>query len=297
MANLEILNHKDPLTGFHTKDGLSEYLTSKLTSVYEQPPCLTIIILDLDNFKGINDKYGHMAGDDALRYFSTVMNTALRGRHFVARYGGDEFVIAIIDKRDGVEGVEVAKRIKTILRKERFLTTTGSMTITSSMGIASFPRDAKTPRSLLETADQALYYSKKHGRNRAVSSKNVTLYSVREKGARVFKVGVVVGLLYLFFLSYQQAGSFKGVAAYFQGWRVYSQYTFYHYFYHNNYCQIETARGDHIEGWIIDQNENGFVLTIKKPLMSLLPQLNSVSVGPPIKIPAAMIKSVAKSSR
>src|SRR3989338_4849354 len=101
MANIEILNRKDPLTGFHTKEGLNEYLGSRLSAVYEKAKDLSVIMVDLDNFKGINDKYAHLVGDDALRYFSMVINSVLKGQLFVARYRGDEFVIVMADSPDG----------------------------------------------------------------------------------------------------------------------------------------------------------------------------------------------------
>ena len=125
MVNSEILNRKDPLTGFHTKEGLNEYLASQLTAVYEKVKHLSVIILDLDKFKEINDTHGHMVGDDALRYFSMVINTVLKGQHFVARYGGDEFVIVMPDSLDGWDSLDVAACIKEALNKEKFYTEIG----------------------------------------------------------------------------------------------------------------------------------------------------------------------------
>ena len=181
MANMEILNRKDPLTGFHTKDGHNEYLMSKITSVYEKAKSLSVLILDLDNFKGINDKYGHQIGDDVLRFFSMAINMALKGQHFVARYGGDEFVIVLFDNEQGNESLEVAHRIKTVLNKEKFSSPRGAIKMSTSIGISNFPRDGKTVREIIDVADQAMYYAKKHGKNQVISSRNMKVVSLRNK--------------------------------------------------------------------------------------------------------------------
>ena len=292
MANAEIINRKDALTGFHTKEGLNEYLSSRLTSVYDQPKNLTVIILDVDNFKGINDKYGHLVGDDALRYFSMAINVALKGQHFVARYGGDEFVIAMFDSPDGKESLAIANRIKTTLHKEKFNTTTGLIKINTSIGIASYSKATKSLRTLLEAADKALYYAKKHGRNRVVSSRHLTASSLRDKLLVTIKIFFVVGLFLFGFVILRDSKLFSGVTAYFQNISYYAQYVAHRGQAKYDYCNIELTDGRKFEGWIVTEDPNQLFLSLTKPALQLNPFHKTSSLT--IKISRASVQSVAK---
>lgn len=295
MSNPEVLNRKDPLTGFHTKDGLYEYLTSRLTAVYERFERLSVIILDLDNFKGINDKYGHLIGDDALRFFSMVINKVLKGQHFVARYGGDEFVIAMPDTKDGKESLDVAQRIKAALEKEKLTTVSGTIKIKSSIGVASFPQDGKAPRELLEKADQALYFAKKHGRNKIIQSSSLHSHTVKAKAILVIKILLAAVLLSGIFLIYRGADSLNGVVVYYQNISYYVDYYIHGKKEKRNYDYIELNEGKHLEGWIIKEDKDFYWLNFTRPVLRLNPlTANTIVSLQPIKIPKTSIRSSIK---
>lgn len=267
MVNAEILNRKDPLTGFHTKEGLNEYLTSKMTAVYEKVQRLTVILIDLDNFKRINDHYGHLVGDDALRHFSMVINKALQGRHFVARYGGDEFVIVIVDTPDGKESLNVAYRFRVLLAKERFYTSRNYIRINSSIGMASFPYDEKTARGLLETADGALYYAKKHGRNRIVTSRSLKTHFIRDKVALLVKITVVVVFVATAYFAYAGTDSLRGVVAYYKNILQYMSYRTLTTKSRGNFYYLDLKNGSKIEGWAVAEDSNSLLISIKRPAL------------------------------
>jgi len=295
MTNPDIINRKDPLTGFHTKEGLNEYLNSKLSSVYEKAKTLSVIILDLDKFKEINDTYGHLAGDDALRYFSMVINIALKGQHFVARYGGDEFVIVMYDSPDGRGSSEIAERIKTILKKEKFSTVGGVLKVHSSIGIATYPHDAKTARELIEMADQALYYAKKHGRDKVISSRRLKAHALKDKISLAVKVCLIVVFVSVSLSTYSKSESFKGFIVYYQNISYFVLYQMHRLKNRYGYSSIELKDDRTIEGWIVKEDADTLSLSITKPTLQLNPfRLDYASLIQPIRIPKSMVQYLRK---
>lgn len=298
MANAELLNRKDSLTGFHTKEGFNEYLSSKLTSIYERASKFSLIILDLDNFKGINDKYGHLAGDDALRYFSGIINKVLKGRFFVARYGGDEFIIAMQDSADGRESWDVASKVRSLLAREKFHTATGWIKINSSFGIATYPDDEKTPRGLIEMADQALYYAKKHGRNKIVRCRRMKTYSVKDNFIKMVQWLIVAAFAVVILISFKDTSSLKGVFDYFQNINNYVNFCWYAKKSKHNYGDFKLKDGKLVEGWIIKETPETFLVSMKKPTLSPNPFAgNRTTLIQPITVPKTMIYSSIKSRK
>ena len=295
MVNREILNRKDPLTGFHTKEGLIEYVLSKTTSIYDKPRSLTAIILDLDSFKQINDRYGHLVGDDALRHFSMIINQALKGQHFVSRYGGDEFVIVLYNTTQK-ENIENAQRIKTLLKKDKLYIASGEhIEIKTSIGIATYPRDGQTPRQLLESADQALYYAKKHGRNKIISSYNLQSRSrvdtISMAGKVIASVLIVTALLFIL----MKGNSVKSLGAYFGNMRQYILYSANRMLYKKNYCRIELKGDKKISGWIIEEQSDFLLISFSKPQVRLNPfNFNEALLTHPLRVPQKEITSFVK---
>ena len=288
MTEPQILSSKDGLTGFHTKQALYEYLSMKTAAVYTRAFKLSVIILDLDNFKGVNDHYGHLVGDDALRHFCAAINAALKGRHFVARYGGDEFVIALEDSRDYKESMEISKRIKAILRKSKFLTPKGHIRINTSIGIATYPDDAKTSRGLLEKADAALYHAKSHGKNKIVHFRTLQKYTVKAKIFGLIKISITATLLLLVILSYRSTNSLRGIIDYFQNNTKYISYLLSKNKNRYDFSLVTLRDNKSLEGWILKEDAESLVISMTKPVFCLNP-LNLQQSSPPTILPKKKI--------
>jgi diguanylate cyclase (GGDEF)-like protein len=127
---------------------------------------LTLIAFDIDNFKSINDRYGHAAGDAVLRQFAAILRAAVREKDVVARIGGEEFVL-LLPGADDKFAYEIAERLRTVLESSRFDEIEATLRVTTSAGIARY-RPGEDLRALLARADQLLYAAKRAGRNRVV---------------------------------------------------------------------------------------------------------------------------------
>ena len=123
----------------------------------------TLLMIDVDHFKTANDTYGHQAGDRILKGVSLKLKASLRGSDFLARFGGDEFVI-ILFKSNLVTATEVAWKLTKEVRTSRFILDDASLSITLSIGVAEVHGD-DTSESILKRADAALYRTKIGGRN------------------------------------------------------------------------------------------------------------------------------------
>ncbi|RMG73333.1 MAG: diguanylate cyclase [Nitrospirae bacterium] len=157
----------DGLTGLYNHRRFQERLQEELKRAerYEEP--LSLILLDIDHFKRINDTYGHPAGDAVLRKLAELIKKTIREIDFPARYGGEEFALIML-KSASKEAKKIAERLRKTAEKTIIKTDAGEISVTLSLGIASYPEDAKTREELIEKADQALYRAKHSGRNRTV---------------------------------------------------------------------------------------------------------------------------------
>lgn len=156
---IDLANH-DPLTGLRNRQGISEQVNDMLRDECEG----TFFIMDMDNFKGVNDTYGHIEGDKVLVKFARVLNWAADEDDLVSRLGGDEFVIFSPGHSDKYEIKAKAQQI--IRQIERALVTPGKLArVTVSMGIARAPFDGLTYEALYGNADKALYLTKNEGKN------------------------------------------------------------------------------------------------------------------------------------
>ena len=158
----------DALTGLHNR----RYMESHLGTLAEQAAVrgrpLSILILDIDFFKSINDTHGHSAGDEVLKEFSRRLKKAVRGIDLACRYGGEEFVVVMPDTEIALATV-VAERLRRRIASEPFPIQKGTRTIdvTISIGIAALAPDDDAA-AVIKRADQALYRAKRDGRNRVV---------------------------------------------------------------------------------------------------------------------------------
>ena len=157
----------DGLTGLYNR----RYMESHLGTLVEQAAArgkpLTVLVLDIDYFKAINDTHGHDAGDDVLREFAIRMRKSIRGIDLACRYGGEEFVV-VMPETDMAVAAIVAERLRRRIASEPFAIEQGgrSIEVTISIGIAGARAAGDNAAAVLKRADQALYRAKRDGRNR-----------------------------------------------------------------------------------------------------------------------------------
>jgi len=161
----EMVTH-DPLTGALNRKGMDEALEREVSHARRQSSSLCLSLLDVDNFKNLNDTLGHQAGDDALVHLSKVVRETLRPQDTLARYGGEEFVIMLPDTP--VEAaVAVLTRVQRELTKRYFLHDNNKVLITFSAGVAQLAAE-EDPHDAIKRADAAMYIAKRAGKNRVV---------------------------------------------------------------------------------------------------------------------------------
>lgn len=169
-ARLEALAHTDPLTQVLNRRALTLRLTSELDRARRYSSVVTLLMIDLDHFKRINDTYGHLTGDDALREVAQLLLNAIRSVDVVARYGGEEFVVVLPETAEG-GAVAFAERIRERIEQQPFAVigaeeSSGGLRLTASIGVATFPSvRVDTAEDLFAQADAALYRAKADGRN------------------------------------------------------------------------------------------------------------------------------------
>lgn len=159
----EMVRH-DPLTGALNRKGFDEMLERELARQTRRGSLLSLSLLDVDNFKALNDTYGHTTGDDALRHLATVIRENLRPQDSCARYGGEEFLVLLPDTGDEDAAI-VMRRLQRELTKRFFLHDNQKLLITFSAGVTAFTQ-GEAPEHVIERADQAMYRAKRAGKNR-----------------------------------------------------------------------------------------------------------------------------------
>ena len=167
IERLRRLSITDDLTGLLNRRYFFNRLSQEISKSKRNNRPFSLLILDVDHFKEINDTYGHLEGDEVLRVISKVLLQSVREMDIVTRYAGDEF-IAILPEAEQDDALPVAHRILEETQKLVFngSKTTGNFTVGVSVGISTFPVDGKTATELIETADKGLYSAKQAGRNR-----------------------------------------------------------------------------------------------------------------------------------
>jgi two-component system cell cycle response regulator len=164
---LEALAHTDPLTQLLNRRALTVKLVAELERVRRYNAPLTVLMIDVDHFKLVNDTHGHIAGDLVLEEIGLVLQRAARAVDTVARYGGEEFVVVLPETGDQ-GGMAFAERLRTKVEWNSFSIGKGqSLHLTISIGLTTFAASqAESAEELLDAADKALYRAKQAGRNR-----------------------------------------------------------------------------------------------------------------------------------
>lgn len=160
----------DDVTGAYNARYLFASLEHELRRADRYQSELSLIFLDIDRFKLVNDRHGHLVGSRTLRALTDVLSTCIRQVDTLARYGGDEFTILLADT-DHETAARVAERIRASVARTTFEAQGGeTLQITVSVGFGTFPRHGSSAETLLDTADKAMYRAKSLGRNRVCSA-------------------------------------------------------------------------------------------------------------------------------
>jgi diguanylate cyclase (GGDEF)-like protein len=189
---------RDALTGAHSRATLQERLREEVERARRYDLPLTLLVADLDHFKSINDAFGHTRGDLVLIGFVERLRGLIRDSDLLFRYGGDEFVLLLLHT-DRPQARVLAGRLLDGVRASPF-PGNPPLSITLSIGSASFPDDGQSPEDLFECADRRLYEAKRHGRDRVVLEDPLTPVPMTfEAGSRVMERELPLSTLRQFF--------------------------------------------------------------------------------------------------
>jgi len=155
----------DPLTQLFNRRRFFELGEQEFDRSQRYGRPLSVIILDIDHFKRVNDTYGHYVGDQVLQQLAEICSRNIRAIDILARYGGEEFVI-VTPETAADEAAVTCERLRTEVAREAFPTTRGPIPITISLGVVDLSHPCRSLEELLDRSDQALYHSKENGRNR-----------------------------------------------------------------------------------------------------------------------------------
>lgn len=161
---LYLMARTDSLSGLANRNSLNEFIQRVIPEATRNNKEFAFLFLDMDHFKSINDSLGHNIGDELLQNIASIIKKILRSNDFVARVGGDEFVIILQDYKSYFELSNILSRIQAYISKS-WIIQSNPINISCSMGVAFFPKDGNDIVSLMKNADIAMYEAKKRGRN------------------------------------------------------------------------------------------------------------------------------------
>ena len=162
---LEQLSNTDPLTKVANRRALFERGNAEFSRTQRTKNKLTLILLDCDFFKNINDQYGHLFGDQVLQHICVVCSEEIRNIDFFARYGGEEFII-ILPESELSGAIKTAARIQSSLANKAIVFEKTDVYVTLSVGICEITQQHRSFEEMIKDADTAMYRAKENGRNR-----------------------------------------------------------------------------------------------------------------------------------
>lgn len=181
---LQELSVRDPLTSLYNRHKFNEFMQHEINRATRHQRGFSVIMIDLDNFKYINDTFGHPIGDMVLKEFSVMLADELRTGDVLARMGGDEFAI-ILPETDAASGFQVANKLHQILAEKEFELPAGKMRCTASFSLVGFPEDGSTSEQIYAAMDAVLFKAKTYGKNQVLTSETQADQSM----TAVFKQG------------------------------------------------------------------------------------------------------------
>lgn len=164
-SQTEALAISDELTGVFTRGYFNERLLEEFRKARHNGRPFSLVILDIDHFKKVNDAHGHHIGDEVLRWLSRLVMAQARETDFVARYGGEEFVVIMPSTR-AADAFRFTQRMVKIIAATPFRWGQKSIKVTLSAGVAALTSDVSNEEEMIRRSDEALYAAKKGGRNR-----------------------------------------------------------------------------------------------------------------------------------
>ena len=166
-AEIERLAISDGLTGLFNHRHFQERLTQEMRRLERLSGSLSVLILDIDYFKRVNDTYGHPVGDAVLKGVAAIIRTTIREIDIAARYGGEEFAI-ILPGTEARGAMKMAERLRKTIMEEKYSGEGDTFRVTVSIGVAAYPNGVKSKEELIDRADKALYHAKHAGRNQCM---------------------------------------------------------------------------------------------------------------------------------
>lgn len=181
---LEALSMCDPLTGLANRRKFEDFLHYEIIRSTRNQKCFAVIVVDVDNFKYVNDTFGHPIGDLVLKELSMMLDSGLRKSDVLARLGGDQFAI-ILPEVDAEQGFFVANKLHTALSDKVFELPVGKLRCSASFSMVAFPNDGKSMEEISEAMDMVLHKAKTHGKNQVMTADSLEDRTM----ATVFKQG------------------------------------------------------------------------------------------------------------
>jgi diguanylate cyclase (GGDEF)-like protein len=158
---------RDPLTNCYNRRFLIENLEREFSRALREDYPISIIMLDIDHFKNVNDTFGHSAGDEVLRAAGQIMLLYNRQSDIVARYGGEEFIL-MLPNMPLQTAISRAEELREMILSSQHKVGENTIQVTASMGVAGFPEHGRVYEEVIQAADKALYVAKNSGRNRTI---------------------------------------------------------------------------------------------------------------------------------
>ena len=174
VEKIKQVSDTDELTGLYNMRAFSAMLQRAFKQAVRYGHPLSVVMIDSDNLKQVNDAHGHEAGNRLLQHLVRCIREQLRGSDIMARFGGDEFIL-LLPETNNKGALEMSERIRKAVELSRFSVREGDTNVTASLGVASYPEDGGNLDVILEKADKAMYRAKQKGRNRVVSYLEDTL--------------------------------------------------------------------------------------------------------------------------
>jgi two-component system cell cycle response regulator len=178
VQKLETMATTDGLTGLFNKRAMLDQAAAKVAAASRFGRKLSVLITDIDFFKKVNDTYGHDMGDVVIKGLADILKKQKRATDVVARFGGEEFIV-LCEQTDEAGAALLGERIREELEATVFNTPTGPLSVTCSVGISTFPEAGSTWDELFKGADEALYVSKRTGRNRVTAWAPVSISRIK----------------------------------------------------------------------------------------------------------------------